>query len=310
MERASVEIADVPLTVEELIAIPYLRTVCVAGNGGLHRDVAWAHSIELPNPWEWVEPGDLVMTVGVGIPEQPEAQKKYVESLARGGASGLAVAEEMQAPPLSRAMLDAADAQDFPLLRTAFEVPWVQVSRAVATAGIDDEHARLVRAMRIYDRMRASVTTEPGSQLLRELAMELRCDLWVRRAEAPTVQLLASGPSMSKEVVTALDVVVDDREAFVGVRRHRVGDGRTLVMVAVPTRRPVSLVVVDHGAGAPPTGCCSTSRRPSPSSWSASGRARRSFDASGQRHSRPCWPTMSQTLRASASSLAMGFTCR
>jgi hypothetical protein len=50
-------------------------------------------------------------------------------------------------------------------------VPWVAVARAVVESNEREEHARLVRTMRLYDRVRvAAIDRRSGAQLL-----ELRC---------------------------------------------------------------------------------------------------------------------------------------
>jgi GGDEF domain-containing protein len=55
--------------------------------------VRWAHASELPDPSEWLEPGALVMTTGLGLAAEPGAQGAYVERLARAGLSGLLIGE-------------------------------------------------------------------------------------------------------------------------------------------------------------------------------------------------------------------------
>ena len=80
----------------------------------------------------------------------------FVETLAAVGVSGIAIGEDMEAPPLSQDMLDAADRRELPLLFTAFEVPFIQISRTVAAASQGPEHLRLVKTVRIYDSVRAA----------------------------------------------------------------------------------------------------------------------------------------------------------
>jgi PucR family transcriptional regulator, purine catabolism regulatory protein len=74
-----------PISIRQLIEIPYLRLRLFAGSGGADREIRWAHASELPDPSEWLEPGALVMTTGLGLPGEPEAQGTYIERLARAG---------------------------------------------------------------------------------------------------------------------------------------------------------------------------------------------------------------------------------
>ena len=55
------------ITVAELVADPLLKLRFIAGQGGGARLVTWAHTSDLPNPTEWLGPGDLLMSNGLNI---------------------------------------------------------------------------------------------------------------------------------------------------------------------------------------------------------------------------------------------------
>src|SRR3712207_9168684 len=107
-----------PFSIRRLIEIPYLRLQLFAGLGGVDREVRWAHASELPDPSEWLEPGTLVMTTGLGLPVEPEEQGGYVERLARAGVGGLLLGEQpderIYAPELTPRLADAGDQTSFP----------------------------------------------------------------------------------------------------------------------------------------------------------------------------------------------------
>src|SRR4051812_34799314 len=117
------------ITVAELVADPLLKTRVIAGHGGTRRQVHWAHSCELSAPWEWLGQGDLVMTTGFPVPPGEAEQVAFVERLSAEGLAGIAIGENMNAPPLLPAMLAAADRVAFPLLITSYEIPFVALSR-------------------------------------------------------------------------------------------------------------------------------------------------------------------------------------
>src|SRR5215203_2205211 len=85
-----------PITFRRLIEVPYLRLQLFAGSRGVDREIRWAHASELPDPSEWLEPGALVMTTGLGLPGDPDAQVAYVERLAKAGLSGLLIGERTE----------------------------------------------------------------------------------------------------------------------------------------------------------------------------------------------------------------------
>jgi len=109
------------LTVQNLINIDLLKLEAVAGLARL-AVITWAHTVDLPDPWRWVSPGDLVMTTGVGLPFDAEEQVVWLEKLVQSNASALVVVPRHDAPPLSQALLDAADRLLFPVLRASFDV--------------------------------------------------------------------------------------------------------------------------------------------------------------------------------------------
>jgi purine catabolism regulator len=138
-------------TVRDLLERPDLRTRLIAGEAGIDRPVTWAHVCELEDPTAWLSGGELVMTVGIGIPRDAAGQVAYVERLAQAQLSGVMICEGMRAPALSEEMLEAADRLGLPVMLTAYEVPFVAVSRVVADANLEDEHGRLRRTLQVYE---------------------------------------------------------------------------------------------------------------------------------------------------------------
>ena len=109
-----------PIAIRRLIEIPYLKLQLFAGSGGVDREIRWAHVSELPDPSEWLEPGTLVMSTGLGLPEEPEAQGAYIERLARAALGGLLIGEladeRIYAPPLTPRLVAVAEEHSFPAL--------------------------------------------------------------------------------------------------------------------------------------------------------------------------------------------------
>ncbi len=242
----------VTLSVRQLTEIPYLRTRFHAGESGGDRVITWAHSIEYPRPWEWLEEGQLMMTVGLGIPSGESAQVEFVEALSRVKLAGVAIGENMQAPPLSEAMVRAADEHGLPLLWTAFEVPFIQLSRAVGGASHSLEHRRLVDAARIYDRIRADLARGASpAESLSGLAGELDCELWVlaNQSGLPIFPGTVAPPSAVRQLF--LDAVRERGGVLPGIM-HLEADGAPAAVVPVPARRPVSLLAFTRRGGDPP----------------------------------------------------------
>jgi PucR family transcriptional regulator, purine catabolism regulatory protein len=241
-----------PLTVRELTEVPFLRIQVLAGKDGLDKTVSWAHACELDRPWEWLETGDLLMTVGLGVPVDPAEQAAFVEALAAAGITGVDISEGMHAPAVSPQMIEAANRNGLPLLSTPFEVPFVQISRTVAAASQGPEHLRLVKTVRIYDSVRAAfVRSSSPAELLRTLGDEIHCNLWVCTNDRGTAVFEGSKDLRSDIRESFLHEMHTRGGTMPGILRLACTGGQALV-VPVPAPRATSLFAVPRGSEVPP----------------------------------------------------------
>lgn len=240
------------LTVRELTEIPFLKTRVHAGESGLDRTITWAHSCEVSRPWEWMEKGDLLMTVGMGIPEGRERQVEYLEKLAEVEISGLAIGEDMLAPELSPEMIARADELALPLLITAYEVPFIQLSRTVAQTNRGAAQAQMIKAARVYDGVREVMArSSDAASLFAHLGDEIEADLWICLDRTGDPAFAGSEP-LPEAIRTALieGTARQDENAIPGMWRIE-ADGRMALVVPVPVQRPVSLVAASRSQDPP-----------------------------------------------------------
>lgn len=138
------------LTVQDLIDIELLKLQAVAGLAGTGRLITWAHTVDLPDPWRWVSPGDLVMTTGLGLPSAPAQQVAWLEQLVQSNPSALVVAPRADAPALSSALLQAADRLMFPVLHASFELEFVKLSHHVIESVLQAQRERFNASERLF----------------------------------------------------------------------------------------------------------------------------------------------------------------
>jgi PucR family transcriptional regulator, purine catabolism regulatory protein len=244
----------VAITVAELVADPLLKLRFLAGEGGGARLVTWAHTSDLPNPTEWLGPGDFLMSNGLNISRDASAQVSFLESVVAAGLSGLGIGDDVHAPPLTATLLARADELEFPLLGIPHEVPFVAVSRAVANANSDEEHSRLLRTVQLYEVLRCAVSRgRLGAGLLRELEGQLGCVLAVLDA-ATGLPVLPSDhpppPGLAERVREELNA---RHGVFPGVLRVEHEESVACV-IRVPAERPVALVALANGKPVPELG--------------------------------------------------------
>jgi PucR family transcriptional regulator, purine catabolism regulatory protein len=240
----------VAITVAELVEVPHLRLRLHAGAAGGDRPVAWAHASDLPNATEWLAPDDLLMSNGLNVPADGGEQVSFLEELESASLSGLAIGDDMVAPPLSRPFLARADELRFPVLAIPHEVPFEAVSRAVASANSDEEHLRLVRTVRLYESLRGAVSANRlGGPLLAELEAQLECRILVLDTATGLSVFDTENPVPGPLRRRVVETLRKRDGVFPGVLRIRHEDATALV-IRVPAVRPTALVALSpegHG---------------------------------------------------------------
>jgi purine catabolism regulator len=168
------------ITVRELMQLPHLQMVLLAGRAGTDREVTWVHTSDLPDPWQWHGWGELLLTNGTGLEAGGSVQARFVEQLADAGASGLTLGLGMSGPPLTDAAARRADELALPLLTVPFSVPFTAVVRAVADANDREEASQLRRVARLYELLRVCVAAgRPGPEMFRRIGDELGVRLYL-----------------------------------------------------------------------------------------------------------------------------------
>jgi purine catabolism regulator len=142
------------LTVDELLQAPALQLRLLAGGDGVGRKVSWAHVSDLEDPTPWLLGAELIMTTGLAVPRRAAEQRAYLERLDDAGVAALAVSSALHAPPLSRAMLAAADERGFPLVEVPLSVPFIAITQEAAAALQSDLGQRLGAQLQVFGALR------------------------------------------------------------------------------------------------------------------------------------------------------------
>ena len=244
------------MTVQNLVDVPTLRTRIVAGESGRDAEILWAHSCEVDRPWEWLGPGDLLMTTGRNFPADPVEQVAFVDALVSAGCPGVALAEGMGAAPVSERAAQLADERGFAILETAFEIPFIALARTVAASSQNETQARLTRVLRIYDTYRVAVQGGSAADaLLDRLSVAIGHELHVVDVTSG-LSVLSTGAGLDGEQRSAVCRSVGDVNASPAITRmkhgHRelmllpLGTHRSWVLVADVTGVAFDLMVLQH----------------------------------------------------------------
>lgn len=187
MLRVMAELDQV-LKVEDLVSTKSLDVTVLAGAEGLAREVFWAHSCELPDPERWLDPHELLMTVGLCVPSDASAQVAFIRRLDEARLAGLMIGDHETAPQLTGEMLAEADRRAFPVLLAATHTPYAVVARHVAAANTSAQILQVLKLGKLYHLAANASVEDDAQELVRSMSILLGVDISVRdRATGMTI---------------------------------------------------------------------------------------------------------------------------
>lgn len=230
------------ITVAQIVETAFLRTRFLAGASGGSRGVVWAHTCELPDPWNWLGERELLLADGYNFPADARDQVEWLTKLADAQLAGLALAAGMHAPPLTREAIKAADSLGFPVLETEYEVPFVAIARAVAERNSRASVASLSKILGVYDRLHRSDRAPARLGLLEQLEIEAGAHLHVIDLTSGQ-SLLESRTQLSEALSLSVVQALQARQGpLPSYTRIPIGDSRLLV---IPLPRSGAVLVAE-----------------------------------------------------------------
>ena len=154
----------VPLWLPELLDDPGLGLELVAGRAGVGHGgpIRWAHISDTPDPTPWLEGGEVLLTTGLGVRDDPDLQRRLIAALARRGVVAVGFGIGVTLDEVPAAMLAACDDHDLPLFTVPYEVPFIAVTRRVSHHTFAEHDATLRSALALHRQVLAAVVSEGG----------------------------------------------------------------------------------------------------------------------------------------------------
>lgn len=209
------------LSVADLVRADFLGLEVLAGRSGQDRTVLWAHTCELHDPAQWLGPNELLMTVGLCVPVDPDEQVDFIDKLAAAGLAGMIVGDQHTKPEISERMLRRADEHGFPVILAAARTPYAAIARMVAAANSNRQTMQVLRLSKLYQ-VAAAAGDDPHA-LLDALQQVLSVQLGVRDRDTSVAVLGRASPepgrrerAVALDTVPASDLIIgQDEEAYV-----------------------------------------------------------------------------------------------
>ncbi len=164
------------LTVADVLALPVLvagRPEVVTGAARLDRPVRWVHITELTDPASFLKGGELVLTTGVPLPEDPAGVRRYVDELADVGAAALVIelVRRYHRPP--GPLVRACRTRGLPLVTLAEDVNFLEVTQVVHTLILGNQAAAVRRTQRVHEAFTALTLRGAGPEDVVRAAAEM-----------------------------------------------------------------------------------------------------------------------------------------
>lgn len=129
----------------DLAAVQRAEPHVVAGKEHLDRKVRWVHVSEVADIAHLLEGGELILTTGIALPDEPDALARYVGDLSAAGVSGLAIElARRYHERLPAELVAAAERSGLPLVELRRETPFVAMTQAVHTLILDVRMQELI----------------------------------------------------------------------------------------------------------------------------------------------------------------------
>ncbi|RCV51936.1 PucR family transcriptional regulator [Marinitenerispora sediminis] len=180
----------------DVLRLPALRRArarVVVGAEHLDIPVRWVHIAEVTDLAHLLRGGELVLTTGIAMPDDPGALRRYVAELAEVGVAGIAVElGRKYHSELPAALLDAAREARMPVISLDREARFVEITEAVHVRVVNEQLAELRESERLHDVFtQLSVEGAQPGQVLREVQRLSGCPVVL---ENLTHQVLACEP--------------------------------------------------------------------------------------------------------------------
>ncbi|MBO0680600.1 PucR family transcriptional regulator ligand-binding domain-containing protein [Mycolicibacterium sp. S2-37] len=151
-------------TVRELVADPNLGLTLVAAERHVDREVDAAAVSELRHPGSWLQGGELLLTIGLLLPDTDAGCRSYLSELDAAGirAVGLGLGAELPHQAAPAPLVRAAEDIGMPLLTVPDPVPFIAVTKAVFAARARAERRELEWALHTQRALTAAAVSPGG----------------------------------------------------------------------------------------------------------------------------------------------------
>lgn len=149
----------------------------MVGTEYLDAAVRWVHIAEVTDLAHLLRGGELVLSTGIAMPDDPDALRRYIDDLAAAGVSGIAVElGRKYHAELPSAFLDAAREAGVPVIQLDREARFVEITEAVHIRVVNEQLEELRESDKLHSVFtQLSVEGADTDRILHEVAQLSGC---------------------------------------------------------------------------------------------------------------------------------------
>ncbi|CAM3660623.1 PucR family transcriptional regulator [Nocardioides zeicaulis] len=154
------------VTLTEALALPAFRRAAphvVAGAGAAGRPIRWVHATERPDVGALLREGDLLLTMGTGLPDDAGGLAAFVDELVEVGSAGIVVELGRRwSDELPTALVEACERHGLPLVVLRHETRFAALAQEIGERVVDHQLAELREAQRVHETFTELSFTQAG----------------------------------------------------------------------------------------------------------------------------------------------------
>ena len=151
------------LTVAQVASLPELSLLVRTSAAPLDREVKWVAVSEHRDPTPWLEGGDLLLTTGMALTDDPDVMGPYVARLVGADVAAVGFGVGLSHQEIPASLVAAAEAAGLPIVEVPQPVPFVAVGKAVSRLLSAEEYADSAASFEGQRRLiRAALTDHSG----------------------------------------------------------------------------------------------------------------------------------------------------
>ena len=255
------------VTLQEALDLPTFRRAApevVAGAAGLERPIRWVHATERLDAGELLRAGDLLLTMGTGLPgdEDGAGLSAFVDGLVDVGCAGMVVELGRRwGAALPRPLVEACERHGLPLVVLGQETRFAALAQEIGERVVDQQLTELREAQRVHETFTELSFTQAGPVEILQAVQRLAAGpVVVENAQHrpldyfagpdDTAGFLDGWPARSRRVEVAGRTGWDAGNGWLVTRLGTADAAWGRLVIGSPTAPPQRLVAVAERAAA------------------------------------------------------------